>query len=130
MYYAVAAWRQPRPAAILAAILWLLYAVFEVLVAKAILCDEKCNIRIDLLLIWPMLWVASLFASKTPGKWSLRAKIFGGISLGSLLLSLVMFVLVYLESKDVFFQPDGSANRTEKVQFAPATRHYAKPPGT
>lgn len=101
-YYAAAAWRKPRPVAIIAAILWLLYFGFEVLVAQAVICDEKCNIRVDLLLIWPILWVASFLASKTPGAWPLRSKVFGAISVGSLIVAVIMIGLVFLEDMDVF----------------------------
>jgi hypothetical protein len=65
---AAKAWREPRVALILATTLWLLYAVFEVLIANAVLCGEKCNIRVDLILIWPLLMVATLYALKAPGE--------------------------------------------------------------
>lgn len=102
-YYAAVAWRQPRPVVIAAALLWLLYAIFEVLIAQAVICGEKCNIRVDLLLIWPILWVASFFASKTPGQWSPLSKMIGVLSVGSLFAAVGLAVLVYLEDIGVFF---------------------------
>lgn len=44
-----------------AAGVWALYAVYESLMKARILCTGECNIRVDLLLISPALWV--LFAS-------------------------------------------------------------------
>lgn len=43
------------------------YAVFEYYVANGTLCDEKCNIRVDLLVIIPLLAVATLTALRPPG---------------------------------------------------------------
>lgn len=103
LFNVVGTWRQPSLARIIATTLWLLYAIFELLVNNGTLCDEKCNIRVDLLVIWPILAVASFFAYKPPGQWSLLTKLFGAASIGSLLLSLVMVALVYLESLDAFF---------------------------
>jgi hypothetical protein len=51
----VAGWQRPRLAVIVSGILWLLYAVYERLVATGVLCDADCNIRVDL-----------VFASTTP----------------------------------------------------------------
>ena len=36
-------------------VLWLLYSVYEFLMYKRILCTGECNIRIDLLLIYPLI---------------------------------------------------------------------------
>ena len=38
-----------------AAGLWLLYGIYESLVYARILCSGECNIRVDLLLIYPIL---------------------------------------------------------------------------
>lgn len=43
----------------LAAVAWLLYGVYEVLMYHRILCTGECNIRVDLLLIYPVLLVLS-----------------------------------------------------------------------
>ncbi len=44
----------------LAAMTWLGYAGYEWLMAERVLCSGECNIRIDLLLIWPALALATL----------------------------------------------------------------------
>lgn len=45
----------------LAAALWLLYAGYETLMHFRVLCPEGCNIRVDLLLITPLLLVVTLY---------------------------------------------------------------------
>jgi hypothetical protein len=62
LYFAVTAMRRPRPAGILAAVLWTAYAVYEHFVANGTLCDADCNIRVDLLLFFPVLAFASIVA--------------------------------------------------------------------
>jgi hypothetical protein len=57
--------QQPRPAVFVAAILWLLYAVYEMLVAAGVLCDANCNIRVDLVLFFPILWIATFYAYRS-----------------------------------------------------------------
>ena len=42
------------------ALLWLAYAGYEALMAARVLCSGDCNIRIDLLLLWPVLMLATL----------------------------------------------------------------------
>jgi len=61
----VAGWQRPRPAVIVAAILWLLYAVYEHLVATGVLCDANCNIRVDLVLFFPILFMATFYAYRS-----------------------------------------------------------------
>ena len=58
----VAGAQRPSLAVIVAAILWLLYAVYERLVATGVLCDSDCNIRVDLVFIIPILGLATLRA--------------------------------------------------------------------
>ncbi len=58
----VAAWERPRAAVIVSSILWLLYAVYERLVATGVLCDADCNIRVDLVFFFPILALATLSA--------------------------------------------------------------------
>lgn len=101
-YYANAAWRSPRPAMIVATILWLLYAVIEVAIAVTFANEKTAVIRADIFLTWPILAVASFFASKTPGKWSTRSKVFGFVSIGGLLLSLGLVAGIFLDDADVF----------------------------
>ncbi len=52
--------RQRRYSALAAALLWWTYAVYESLMYLRILCTGECNIRVDLLLIYPLLLLASL----------------------------------------------------------------------
>ena len=44
------------------AILWLIYGVYEWMMYARILCSGDCNIRIDLLFIYPVLLLLSLTA--------------------------------------------------------------------
>ena len=62
LYFMVAAFRRPRPAAILASVLWAAYAVYETYVANGTLCGANCNIRVDLLLFLPLLGIATYLA--------------------------------------------------------------------
>ena len=56
----VAGWQRPRLAVIVSGILWLLYAVYERLVATT--CDGDCNIRVDLVFFFPILGLATFCA--------------------------------------------------------------------
>ena len=58
----VAGWQRPRPAVIVSGILWLLYAIYERLVATGVVCDADCNIRVDLVFILPILGLVTLRA--------------------------------------------------------------------
>ena len=42
--------------------LWLAYAIYESLMKARVLCSGECNIRVDLLLITPVLWILSIVA--------------------------------------------------------------------
>lgn len=42
---------------------WVLYALYELGMQQRWLCTGECNIRVDLLLIYPILLVASLAAA-------------------------------------------------------------------
>jgi hypothetical protein len=64
-YFVVAAIRRPRPAEVLAVILWAAYAVYEYYIANGTLCDANCNIRVDLVFFWPVLALATYFAAQT-----------------------------------------------------------------
>ncbi len=57
----VAVWQRPRLAVIVSGILWLLYAVYERLVAT-VGCDGDCNIRVDLVFFFPILGLATFCA--------------------------------------------------------------------
>lgn len=95
LYFLVSAGRQPRAGVFVAAVVWLLYAVYEYLVGSGVLCDANCNIRVDLILIWPILWIASLFGISAPGKWTTAGKVFGGVSLAFLASTTVLFLYMY-----------------------------------
>ena len=58
----VAGWQRPRLAVIVSGIQWLLYAVYERLVATGVLCDANCNIRVDLVFFFPILGLATFCA--------------------------------------------------------------------
>ena len=47
---------------------WLLYCLYELGMKHRVLCSGECNIRIDLLAIYPALILASIAAVVTTGK--------------------------------------------------------------
>ena len=57
----VSGWQRPRLAVIVSGILWLLYAIYEHLVATTG-CNGDCNIRVDLVFIFLILGLATLKA--------------------------------------------------------------------
>jgi hypothetical protein len=91
----VAAAQRPRLAVIvsatLSATLWLLYAVYERLVATGVLCDADCNIRVDLVFFFPILGLATFCAYQAymgrPGQMKVIGAVLGAIGL-------VVFALV------------------------------------
>jgi hypothetical protein len=87
----VAAAQRPRLPLIVSGILWLLYAVYERLVATGVLCDANCNIRVDLVFFFPILGLATFCAYQSymgqPSPWKVV-----GIVLG--VIGLVVFGLV------------------------------------
>ena len=102
-YFGAKALHGPRPAVIAAAVLWLLYAVYEWQVASRFDCDGPCNIRVDLALILPILLIASFFAIRAPGP-STRASSqsapagkgfrMGGLAIGALMAAILAFVFL------------------------------------
>ena len=46
----------------LASTLWVIYTVYELLMKWRVLCSGECNIRVDLLVLYPGLFVVSLAA--------------------------------------------------------------------
>jgi hypothetical protein len=52
-------WTRHKGALVLA-ISWLSYAGYEFLMYRRILCTGECNIRVDLLLLYPALLLASM----------------------------------------------------------------------
>ena len=47
--------RRHKKLHLLTAVIWIAYAVYETLIATRVLCEDGCNIRVDLLLILPLL---------------------------------------------------------------------------
>lgn len=54
--------RSRRRVALAAAILWLMYLPYEAAMKWRLLCSGECNIRVDLLLIYPVLLTVSAIA--------------------------------------------------------------------
>ncbi len=48
---------------LVAGLLWVIYSIYEFLMYMRILCTGECNIRIDLLIIYPILIASSLLAT-------------------------------------------------------------------
>src|SRR6187431_2986034 len=86
-----AGWQRPRLAVIVSGILWLLYAVYERLVATGVLCDSNCNIRVDLVFFIPILGLATFYAYQSYMGRPSQLKVVG-IVLG--VIGLVAFGLV------------------------------------
>jgi hypothetical protein len=62
LVFAAIAYRSHRTVAWVAAVVWLLYSAYETAMARRILCSGECNIRVDLLLLYPILLVLSIVA--------------------------------------------------------------------
>jgi hypothetical protein len=58
---ALGRWKRRRTATVVG-VLWLLYAVYELGMKLRWLCSGECDIRVDLLLIYPVLLLASAAA--------------------------------------------------------------------
>ena len=78
-------------AVIVSGILWLLYAVYERLVATGVLCDADCNIRVDLVFFFPILGLATFCAYQSYMGRPIPHKVIGTV-LG--VIGLVVFGLV------------------------------------
>ena len=61
VFLALFAGSRSRPA-LVAGFLWALYLPYELAMKHRILCSGECNIRVDLLAIYPVLVVMSLLA--------------------------------------------------------------------
>ena len=66
-------WRGARSAAI-AGWMWLIYGVYEFLIPARVLCSGDCNIRVDLLVIYPALLVVSLLGLWKTARGASRAR--------------------------------------------------------
>ena len=58
--FAVAFFVKKGPFAGLCAVLWLLYCGYEFLMKYRLLCSGECNIRVDLLVLYPALFLVSI----------------------------------------------------------------------
>lgn len=89
------AFQRFRVSLLVAAILWLIYAVYEWNVANGVLCTEACNIRVDLVLFLPVLIAASAYAHsayrRPPEQRAILGWVLGAVGLGLLAMLLPMF---------------------------------------
>lgn len=60
-FFAAARVRKSR-AVLAAAVAWTVYALYELAMHARLLCSGECNIRVDLLLIYPALAILSVVA--------------------------------------------------------------------
>lgn len=90
-----AARRRRRLPLFVAGALWLLYAFYEYLVDTGVLCDNKCDIRVDLLLIGPILYVVSHYAfvayNRPDGQHTIVGMVLGACGLVVLAVTMVAF---------------------------------------
>lgn len=60
--FAVLYFRCRRPVVLVATLAWLAYFPYEQAMKLRILCSGECNIRVDLLLFYPLLMLVSVLA--------------------------------------------------------------------
>ena len=58
--FAALGWRAGRRGVVIAGIAWLVYSAYETGMQQRWLCTGECNIRVDLLLIYPVLILLSI----------------------------------------------------------------------
>ena len=94
----VAGAQRPRAAVFVAAILWLLYAYYETRIADGTLCDANCNIRVDLVLFFPILGIATFCAfrayERPPGPPTLAGMVLS--AMGLIIAALLAGVFGYI----------------------------------
>jgi len=61
-WLAVMGYRRHRTITWIAAVAWLLYAAYETAMRLKVLCPGECDIRVDLLLIYPVLLALTVAA--------------------------------------------------------------------
>lgn len=88
--HVVAALQRPRLAVIVSGILWALYAYYEHLIATGVLCDANCNIRVDLVLFFPILGLATFWAYQSYMGRPSHVKVIGTVLV---VIGLVVFAL-------------------------------------
>jgi hypothetical protein len=98
--HVVAAFQRPRLVVIVSGILWALYAYYEHLIATGVLCDANCNIRVDLVLFFPILGLATFWAYQSymgrPSHLKAIGTVLGVIGLVIFALALADFGYGYL----------------------------------
>lgn len=57
---AVLAWRTRRVSSWVVAVVWLLYFLYETSIRLRLICSRECDVRLDLLVIYPVLACISL----------------------------------------------------------------------
>lgn len=62
-------WASRRPAIVVAGLAWLAYSGYETAMRLRWLCTGECNIRVDLLLIYPLLLGISVVALAALVRW-------------------------------------------------------------
>lgn len=67
-------WRARLPIALVTGLAWLIYAPYEYAMLRRWLCTGECNIRVDLLLIYPVLLVLTLATIVAAVRWRLRRR--------------------------------------------------------
>jgi hypothetical protein len=60
--FAIAFFLKKGPLCGLASVLWVIYCAYEFLMKFRVLCSGECNIRVDLLVLYPALFLVSLCA--------------------------------------------------------------------
>lgn len=61
--------KSKRLPVLMTGLLWAVYTAYEYAMKLRILCSGECNIRIDLLLIYPLLIVTSIIAVVSTVRW-------------------------------------------------------------
>jgi hypothetical protein len=67
-------WMSRRPMIAAASVAWLVYSGYEAAMRLRWLCSGECNIRVDLLLIYPVLLVISVVALIGFIRWRLAGR--------------------------------------------------------
>jgi len=58
--FALVAWRARRVSTWVVAVVWLLYFLYETSIRFQLICSRECDVRLDLLVIYPVLACISL----------------------------------------------------------------------
>jgi len=74
LLFVVCYWLSRRPSNAIAALAWLLYAGYETAMRLRWLCTGECNIRVDLLLLYPVLAMLSVGAAVAFVRWRLGTR--------------------------------------------------------